>query len=408
MQFNGWCQRIALLCVFAAAPSLAVAAVALIPEWVATPQHNGNVVYDGLHLYSVPSMQAIGVRRELPPTHNAAVSADGARLYLWDQWISPGPPTSLYVYDLPGFTLRHTWSGFAGNRELASRTAVHPRGHVLIFGGMDWFDTETGQWTQSPESLHIDRSDSMPSISGDGRWLSFVAHTYVEGAEVGPLAVFILDIDDPMRQTSFVFQGSQNQESTLTLVDQGATRLLMGNISAYSLPAGTLLSDIVLPPDILAVESIIGMNGDTLVSALATALSAQQTAEQRIYRISATGEASLIARFPSMGEYGTLQSLGSDLLSLGSTYDSCDIGCWHQPTTATGFRLDGSPATTLFFDVGTYANGPLLVADSVFGGGGAVVTQSVPVSNPTGLFVLVLVLILAGTLGVRFVRRSAV
>jgi hypothetical protein len=413
MQFNGWYGRTALLCLFAVAPSLVAAAVALVPEWVASPQHNGEVLYDGVHLYSVPSMQSLGVHRELPPTHKAAVSADGSRLYLWNEWWNPGPGTNpsadtLYVYDLPGFTLRHTWPAFAGNRELASHTTVHPRDHVLIFGGMDWFDTETGQWTQSPESLHIDRSDSLPRVSEDGRWLSFVAHTYVEGTASGPLAVFVLDVDHPTRQTSFVYPGSQDQEWALTLVDQGATRVLIGSpdVSAYRLPAGTLLSGIALPPDILAVESIVGVNGGTLVSAIGNGPSTQQPYEQRIYRVSATGEASLMLQFPSVGEIGTLQSIGSTLLRLGMTSDSCFLGCVHQRSSMTGFTADGGPATTLFFDVGTYADGPLLVADSVFGGGGGV-AQAVPVSHPIGLLALVLALILSGALRVRLVRRSA-
>lgn len=384
MMVHGMVGRI-LVAFFLLLPSMAGAAVALVPEWIETPSHNGDLTYDGVHLYRVPSMQSLGVHRELPATRKAAVSADGSRLYLWDE------RATLYVYDLPGFTLRHTWPAFAGNRDLSTESAVHPRAPVLIFGGMNWFDTESGQWTQTAETLHIDPYNSSPGISENGRWLSFIARRHVDGVASGAIALFVLDLDDPTRQTSFDFPYGT---SGLTLVDADATRVVVASpdIRAYSLPSGLPLFDYVeLPDGVFAVEALIGIRGTVVLSAIAAGPSMQQPFEQFIYAVSATGALSTLARFPSDGEVGSLQALGQDLLRLGVTFDFCDIGCQHAATTATGFRLDGSSPTTLSFDVGTYANGPLLVADSVFGGspGGGGAAQTVPASTGVGLAALV-------------------
>lgn len=399
MHVHGFFSRL-VIAVLITLPSLAGAAVALVPEWTLTPASpsTGTLAYDGVHLYDVPSMQSRGVHRELPATRSAAVSADGSRLYLWNQ----DDGSTLYVYDLPSFTLHHAWPAFAGDRRLSNYATVHPRQPVLIFGGMDWFDAETGIWTQSPETLHIDRFNSLPTVSEDKHWLSFVAPRHLDGSSTDPLTAFALDLDDPVQRMSFDFPGIPFSDRVPTLVDQGGTRILLSlpspaaRVAAYRLPAGSLLYDVSLAPTVVYVDSIIGVNGDAIVSTTAAGDGVPNSHEVQIYTVSASGESSVLLHLPTFGETATLQSSGSDLLRVGTVSELCPDSCIFYGSTLSGFTSNGSGAHTLFFDAGTYANAPLLVSDSVFGNAASDTALPAPVDSLAALMALASLLIAIG------------
>lgn len=298
-------------------PGLASATVAYVPVW--RESGGGARTWDGVHVYDLPSLRLLQVRRELPPSRGLAVSNDHSRLYLWGD--------DLHVYALPGLTHRRTWRAFAEGTRPTQLAVEHPlRPGTVIFNAHFWFDTESGVWSTVQG---IDSAEFAPmQISDDRRWLT------VRGCSGGfPPACFgsvvVIDLTAATRPRSFlcgVFCSGVVAFGGRKLV----TADLLGGGAVYirNLETGAIERRIPWSgSDLTGADLVVDESGDMLIGLVGIA-----GAPGRLYRFDGPdGDLTLLRDLPT-GLFDVMR-LGSDVVLLGGRQDRIDSYDLHAGTS---------------------------------------------------------------------------
>jgi hypothetical protein len=82
---------------------------------------------------------------------------------------------------------------------------AHPtRANVVIFRGVWWFDTDSGQWIETPQTINLPTGVASanlhaPRLSSTGRWLT----VFHQGAQPGAYRTVVFDLDNPRNPRAF-------------------------------------------------------------------------------------------------------------------------------------------------------------------------------------------------------------
>jgi hypothetical protein len=124
------------------------AAVAYIPMFRTNDPPDFTLSFVGIRKLELPTLREIETITDFAPVFDEslpcfAVSRNGARLFV----VRYG---EIFVYDGRTRALLHRWPG---SSFASCHPILHPTRPVLIFGGVNWFDYETGQLVETAQSL---------------------------------------------------------------------------------------------------------------------------------------------------------------------------------------------------------------------------------------------------------------
>ena len=149
----------------------------------------GYFEFRGVVALETPTLREVGRWTDLPAAENVETSADGRWLFLWNSSDLPPPAADRRLHVVERRTMRvvATWAapvsapGDCAGPVWAMPYNVqsHPsRPRVLIIEGACWFDTESGTWVATPQSLGLPADWhpwelDYPRLSDDGQRMTF-------------------------------------------------------------------------------------------------------------------------------------------------------------------------------------------------------------------------------------------